>query len=106
MAGTTPSELDANAREVRAFTQRALYFFLADFLDLVKLRTPVITGKLRDGWYGMVQDREVVVANDVDYASYVEYGTHKMAPRGMLRATANESEQIMTRAVARAKLKD
>jgi len=53
-------------------------------VDTIKLKTPVKTGKLRDGW--RVDDGDIV--NEVDYADKVENGTvetpgHFMAERSV-----------------------
>ena len=41
-------------------------------LRILQLRTPVITGQLRDGW--QIQDRDIIV-NLTPYAGHVEFGT-------------------------------
>lgn len=46
-----------------------------------------------------------MIFNDVRYASFVEYGTPKMEPRGMLRVTIMEAEQIAEVAAEKAGLK-
>ena len=53
--------------------------------DAITASTPVETGKLRAGWH-MVKnsDSNWVIANDVPYARYVEYGTRHMAARPMM----------------------
>lgn len=75
--------------------------YAAEFVSRVAARTPVASGKLRDGWQSTVTPDEIVIANAVEYAGYVEFGTPYVAPRGMLRTTVLEAEQIA--AVARQK---
>lgn len=53
-------------------------------LNKVKKRTPVVYGTLRDAWAVMPIGRQgdhytVVVLNNLEYASYVEYG-HRQTP--------------------------
>ena len=56
--------------------------------------TPVDTGRLRAGWHLSSRARStskkaknpyVNIFNRVEYVLYVEFGTSKMAPRGMAR---------------------
>jgi len=63
---------------------------VADFEKEVKIRTPVDTGRLRNSIHiesikteGDMWEGEV--GTDVEYASFVEYGTSKMAARAMFR---------------------
>lgn len=43
-------------------------------------RCPVDTGTLRASYqYTKVSDTECTVGSDIDYASFVEFGTHKMS---------------------------
>ena len=47
--------------------------------------TPVDTGRLRSAWRTRTKaDDDTEIANDVEYARFVEYGTRHMAPRAML----------------------
>ena len=88
--------------QIGAFSQA----FADEFLTRVKRRTPVITGRLRDSWQATVNKGTIEIFNDMDYAIFVEEGTHKMTPRGMLRATMIEAEQIATIAKEKAGIKD
>jgi HK97 gp10 family phage protein len=65
-----------------------------EFLSRVQRRTPVITGKLLSGWRATVEGDNIVIVNEVPYAPFVEFGTHKMAPRAMVRRTLEEMDQI------------
>lgn len=65
-----------------------------EFKRRVEERTPVKTGRLQGGW-GFTQKRDdIEIYNTVEYASYVEYGTDTMAPRGMMRTTLLEADDI------------
>ena len=86
--------------------------FKDEFVARVKKKTPKVTGILRDGWEGTVKSNEIEIKNDVDYASFVEFGVprhtrttawgKKTAPYehpgqpavGMMRTTALEGDQI------------
>jgi len=54
--------------------------------DDLRGRTPVETGRLREGWQVGRGDRdgEREVTNDVPYARYVEFGTIHMAAEPMI----------------------
>lgn len=56
----------------------------------VKRRTPVRSGRLRDGWNSSITPSKIIIYNDVDYAPYIEYGTPTIEPVGMLRTTLEE----------------
>lgn len=71
----------------------------------VEQRTPEITGRLKRGWGFTEKAKDIQIYNVVEYASFVEYGTPHMAPRGMLRATLNELPDIADVAAKRAGLK-
>ena len=52
-------------------------------------RTPVASGRLRDGWRIVdAGDGAVRVVNDVPYAAAVEYGTHGRPGSAMARSAA------------------
>jgi len=65
-----------------------------ELMERVKQRTPVDTGHLQNSWGFQMKSTSYEVYNTKDYAAYVEYGTEKMAPRGMLRTTLLEVDQI------------
>ncbi len=79
--------------------------FGMEFVERVEARTPVISGILQSGWGFTSKATDIEIWNLREYASYVEYGTPKMAPRGMLRATILECEDIAEVAAERAGLK-
>lgn len=90
MAGEIDKVIIDLQTKLRKFPQ----LFLIEFLERVKRRTPVRTGKLQNGWGGTSKAGVIEVYNTQEYAEYVENGTPKMAPKGMLRATVLEVEQI------------
>lgn len=74
----------------------------AEFVLSVRRRTPVDTGRLQNGWMAIpTSPFSVEIVNDVPYAEHVEFGTSRMAPRGMARTTMAEWPRIVNRAVAR-----
>lgn len=61
------------------------------FKRMVKLCTPVDTGRARAGWYiKPTSDGGWVVYNRVHYTVYLEYGHSKQAPSGMVRISLRE----------------
>lgn len=74
------------------------------FVERVKARTPVLSGTLQKAWGTELTPQAVVIKNDVPYAGFVEYGTVHMSPRGMMRATILERDQIMAEATQKVKL--
>lgn len=70
-----------NAGQVKAFLTEAVKQLGLQMLALVKARTPVKSGTLRNGWSisGGSGGFSVTVINSVYYASYVEYG-HRQTP--------------------------
>jgi hypothetical protein len=65
-------------------------------VDRVKPRTPVDTGALQADWQYVVEGPTLTVGNTMGYASFVELGTVKMRPVGMLQTTLLEVPQIVT----------
>jgi hypothetical protein len=76
-----------------------------EFKDRVERRTPVITGMLKGGWGFTMKATDIEIYNTQPYASFVEYGTVTMAPRGMMRVTLLESPQITEVAAKKVGLK-
>lgn len=60
--------------------QEALEYMGNEFLNALKDEAPVRTGRLRDGHYMNVSKDTVSIGNNVEYASYVIYGTSRQAP--------------------------
>lgn len=55
-----------------------------------KRRSRVRTGEMRDGWRKEPAGDGWIVANDVPYTFYNEYGTTKMAAQPMLHPASDE----------------
>lgn len=66
-----------------------------ELLEKIKDRTPVDTGKAQAGW--KLDDN--VIYNDVEYIEYLENGTPKMAPVGMVRLALEEADDILQKIV-------
>jgi len=47
----------------------------------IKIETPVRTGTLQNSIEGIVKDKNIIVGTDVDYASFVEFGTRYQLPQ-------------------------
>ena len=76
---------------IRAEALAKLPQLIADkFIAEVKMRTPVDTGRLQEGWQSEVTPTHINISNDVPYAGYVEMGTAHHAPVGMAAATVND----------------
>lgn len=66
----------------------------------IRARTPVDTGRLQAGWEVIpAGPLQAVVANEVEYAEHVEFGTAYMAPRAMARTAMADWQRIVDRAV-------
>jgi len=63
-----------------------------EMLKRIKDRTPVDTGRARDGWY---INTDGDIANPHEYVKYLEFGSSDQAPQGMVRITALEAESII-----------
>ena len=55
----------------------------------VKNEAPVRTGRLRDGHTVQVDGLQAYILNNVEYASYVIYGTSRQAPNNYPQRVAN-----------------
>lgn len=54
-----------------------------DALFVAEQESPIVTGRLRTGWYAT----ERSLRNDVPYSGFVDAGTRYMEPRHMSRKT-------------------
>lgn len=68
--------------------------FGVEIVRRVHDRTPVESGRLQRGWGFQMRQYDIEVYNVVEYATHVEFGTKSMAPRGMLRTTLLEANDI------------
>ena len=85
------SDLQRFANRLKKSTRVLEQKIVSDGLDIVKSKTPVRTGTLRDAWE--IQNRLLsgpVIVNDIDYGIFVENGTDKMTGAYMLRRTLYE----------------
>jgi HK97 gp10 family phage protein len=58
----------------------------ANIVDVAQQLVPVDTGFLQSSiYYQMIDQGTVEVGAEAEYASYVEFGTYKMAPQPYLR---------------------
>lgn len=62
-----------------------------DLVETLKRKTPVNTGKSREGW--KVSGNEII--NDVEYIGYIETGTEHNRPVGMVSTTLKEVDSII-----------
>ena len=100
------AELDKVLVELNTNFRKVIEEYGVEAKRRVEIRTPVgETGKLQRGWGFTKKKTSIEIYNTQDYASYVEYGTSKMAPRGMLRATLLEHDQILDVAAQKAGIK-
>ena len=88
-ASQSEQMLQAEVDKIETFKQK----FMSEFLKRVVRRTPVDTGKLQGSWVGRV-DGNIYVENSAEYAEFVENGTPKNAPVGMIRTTVAEAQSI------------
>lgn len=65
-----------------------------EMLKRIKQRTPVDTGTARNGWF---INKDGDIQNDVPYVIYLEMGSSDQSPKGMVRITALEAEEILKR---------
>jgi hypothetical protein len=99
------SEIDAVFLNLDTKLKRFKREFGSEFTQRVAAKTPVKTGALQGGWGFEMHAEDIEVYNTKDYASHVEFGTPHMAPRGMLRRTLLEVDQIAEVAAKKAGLK-
>lgn len=69
-----------------------------EILDRVQRRTPVKSGRARDGWE-LVQtsETEITINNNVPYIGLLEEGNSTQAPNGMVRVTLEEVPDIISK---------
>ncbi len=85
--------------------------FAKEFQKRVEDRSPVDTGLLKKSWETEIVPGAINLTSDAtnksgqQYAGYLEYGTEKIPPVGMVRTTMLEAEQIAKIAKERAGIK-
>lgn len=119
MTGTAAfnADLRAFAEKIDVNLQTVLKRVTFDLWNRITLKTPVDTGRARAGWGVSIGDPQVVtpepgphgaptppdlsaidgtqliyVLNNVEYVQYLEEGTSKQAPAGMVRISLAEVE--------------
>ena len=90
----SPGEIDGVFLGLATKLRKFKTEFGSEFVERVKQRTPVRTGALQGGWGFETTATDISIYNTKDYAGFVENGTEHMAPRGMLRTTILEGQQI------------
>lgn len=75
-----------------------------EFMMRCAMRTPVDTGRARDGYYVKHNGETWLIMNKMDYVKYLEYGTYKMAPHAMIQTTMLEMDDISKMAKQKANL--
>jgi len=98
----TDGEIDGVFLDLKTTLRNFKREFGMEFLERVKAKTPVRTGHLQNSWGFTETKTDIEIYNTAEYAEYVEYGTERMEPRAMLRATLLEREQIAEVAAERA----
>ncbi|MBK5254379.1 MAG: HK97 gp10 family phage protein [Peptostreptococcaceae bacterium] len=54
-------------------------------------RSPVISGRLKSSWEHEVQEKSVIVANNTEYAAFVEFGTSRQRAQRILTGSVEEN---------------
>jgi HK97 gp10 family phage protein len=102
---STPDEIDKVFVDLKTNLRKFIHKFGEEFVARVESRTPVVTGKLKAGWYIEYKKDGLVISNTQPYMSYVEYGTEHMGPRSMIRTTIIEKNEIADKAAREVGLK-
>ena len=69
----------------------------AEIADRVSRRTPVDTGRARDGWVLSGAGHSYTVQNPVPYITALEHGHSAQAPAGMVAVTLSEAPALVER---------
>ena len=83
------SQLDDIADQI---TTEDLQWGAMEIIDYAQSIVPVDTGFLRNSAFIQVQPQDVLIGFEAPYASYVEFGTYKMAAQPYLRPAFDEAE--------------
>ena len=82
-------------REVRAEMERAEQRALEKiglYVDGEAVsRSPVVSGRLKSSWEHEVQEKSVIVANNTEYAAFVEFGTSRQRAQRILTGSVEEN---------------
>lgn len=95
---TVTSDFEGLSARLQKKVEEVQDIFLNNCLESIKAKTPVDTGRARDGWY--ISDKQIL--NDVPYVPYLEMGTEKMRPFAMVASTVANKDDLLARAIAEA----
>lgn len=84
--------LNVNNSRLDEFTFQSV---CEELLDLLMDLTPVDTGFCRDSWTMDFSPTVCTFINDAEYASYLDEGWSKQAPRGMTRPALEKLPSII-----------
>lgn len=79
-------------RRLRVSQERALEAAGVFVQGEVMTRSPVDTGRLRDSYEYEVEDNEVTIGSNVEYAPYVEFGTSRQDAQPHLRPSITQNQ--------------
>jgi HK97 gp10 family phage protein len=96
---TVTPKLAAFAGKIEKAVEAELDVVGADMEDLAKSLVPVRTGYLQSTIYHTATGFILDFGAEADYASYVEFGTYRMAPRPYLRPALDGSSQKILDAI-------
>lgn len=120
MSGNANEVVAKFRAELRAKLEKVVAKSVAGALADTVMRTPVDTGRLRNGWaVGVNTERgadgsadkgvsalesvkigdSVYITNNVPYAPFIENGTARMAPQPMVDPVRRQWQRIVDRAV-------
>ena len=87
------SNIDAVMREVNNSYSKIVSAVSVDLHRELRDKTPVRTGRARDGWQNLKRKDNVEIVNRVPYVDYLDKGTTKMKPsnkgRGIIGPALN-----------------
>jgi hypothetical protein len=79
-----PAYIDRENKELVQNVMKQLY-------DEIRDKTPVRSGKLKDGWELLPEQ----IRNEVPYAGFIERGTEYISPVGMVATTIENIDNII-----------
>ena len=85
----------SNRREVMAEMERAEQRALTKIGLYVQgeatTRSPVVSGRLKSSWEYEVEEESVVIANNTEYAKFVEFGTSRQREQRILTGSVEDN---------------
>ena len=95
----------SNRREVMAEMERAEQRALTKIGLYVQgeatTRSPVVSGRLKSSWEYEVEEESVVIANNTEYAKFVEFGTSRQRAQRILTGAVEENVDEIKRITER-----